>query len=104
MSFRKDFIWGAATASYQIEGAAYEDGKGLSIGQLCRVPLFWVALLLMVCSGASELAMAQWFDRDALPAKDDGISITREMIRIFGENREPPAVPADNALRTRAVN
>ncbi|MGN0776172.1 MAG: GH1 family beta-glucosidase [Candidatus Ventricola sp.] len=31
MSFRKDFIWGAATASYQIEGAAYEDGKGLSV-------------------------------------------------------------------------
>ena len=31
MSFRKDFIWGAATASYQIEGAAYEDGKGLNI-------------------------------------------------------------------------
>ena len=31
MGFRKDFIWGAATASYQIEGAAYEDGKGLSI-------------------------------------------------------------------------
>lgn len=30
MSFPKDFIWGAATASYQIEGAAYEDGKGLS--------------------------------------------------------------------------
>lgn len=31
MSFRKDFIWGAATASYQIEGAAFEDGKGLSV-------------------------------------------------------------------------
>jgi len=31
VSFRKDFIWGAATASYQIEGAAYEDGKGLSV-------------------------------------------------------------------------
>ena len=31
MSFRKDFIWGAATASYQIEGAAYEDGKGSDI-------------------------------------------------------------------------
>ena len=31
MSFRKDFIWGAATASYQIEGAAYEDGKGRDI-------------------------------------------------------------------------
>jgi len=31
MSFPKDFIWGAATASYQIEGAANEDGRGASI-------------------------------------------------------------------------
>ena len=29
--FKKDFILGAAAASYQIEGAAFEDGKGLSI-------------------------------------------------------------------------
>jgi len=37
MGFPKDFIWGAAAASYQIEGAAYEDGKGLSIwDMLCR--------------------------------------------------------------------
>ena len=36
-----------------------------------------------------ELAMADWFDRDNLPAKDDGISLTREMIRVFGEGREP---------------
>lgn len=28
MGFRKDFIWGVATASYQIEGAAREDGRG----------------------------------------------------------------------------
>lgn len=31
MSFRKDFIWGVATASYQIEGAFDEDGRGRSI-------------------------------------------------------------------------
>ena len=31
MSFRKDFLWGAATASFQIEGAWNEDGKSLSI-------------------------------------------------------------------------
>jgi len=31
MGFREDFIWGAATASYQIEGGAFEDGKGLSV-------------------------------------------------------------------------
>jgi beta-glucosidase len=31
IQFPKDFIWGAATASYQIEGAWQEDGRGLSI-------------------------------------------------------------------------
>lgn len=31
MSFRKDFIWGAASAAYQVEGAYLEDGKGLGI-------------------------------------------------------------------------
>ncbi len=29
--FPKDFIWGCATASYQVEGAVGEDGKGVSI-------------------------------------------------------------------------
>ena len=37
----------------------------------------------------TELSMAQWFPRDALPAHDDGISLTREMIRVFEEGREP---------------
>jgi len=31
MSFPKNFIWGAAAASYQIEGAWNEDGKGASV-------------------------------------------------------------------------
>ena len=31
MCFKKDFAWGAATASYQVEGAAKEDGRGLSV-------------------------------------------------------------------------
>lgn len=29
--FPKDFLWGAATAAYQVEGAYLEDGKGLSV-------------------------------------------------------------------------
>ena len=31
MKFPKEFKWGAASASYQTEGGAFEDGKGLSI-------------------------------------------------------------------------
>lgn len=31
LNFPKDFTWGTATASYQIEGAANEDGRGVSI-------------------------------------------------------------------------
>ena len=31
MGFPADFLWGAASAAYQIEGAYNEDGKGLSI-------------------------------------------------------------------------
>jgi beta-glucosidase len=30
-AFPEDFVWGAATASYQIEGAANEDGRGESV-------------------------------------------------------------------------
>ena len=30
-SFPSDFLWGAATAAYQVEGAASEDGRGASI-------------------------------------------------------------------------
>ena len=39
----------------------------------------------------TELSMAQWFSRDQIPARDDGISLTREMIRIFQEGKEPKA-------------
>ena len=31
MSFAPSFLWGAVTSSYQIEGAANEDGRGASI-------------------------------------------------------------------------
>lgn len=37
--FPADFIWGAATAAYQIEGATREDGRGLSVWDtFCEKP------------------------------------------------------------------
>lgn len=42
-----------------IESAA-ENNDGKKISGLLRIPLFWLAILLMICAGASELSMAQW--------------------------------------------
>ena len=37
-----------------------EDGEGLRIGQLFRLPLFLLMIILMICVGASEATMTQW--------------------------------------------
>ena len=39
MGFRDDFLWGVAAASYQVEGAANEDGRGMSVWDMfCKQP------------------------------------------------------------------
>ena len=37
-----------------------EEGEGMSLRALVREKTFWLFIVLMVCAGASELAMAQW--------------------------------------------
>ena len=37
-----------------------EEGKSMGIRKLLKTPIFWLMILLMVCSGASEASMAQW--------------------------------------------
>ena len=37
-----------------------EDGKSMGISKLLKTPVFWLMILLMVCSGGSEATMAQW--------------------------------------------
>ncbi len=36
-----------------------------------------------------ELSVAEWFERDKMPAHDDGISLTREMMGIFEKGLVP---------------
>lgn len=37
MGFKKDFVWGAATAAYQIEGAYNEDGEVCPYGMYFHI-------------------------------------------------------------------
>lgn len=37
-----------------------EDGEGMGVGQLLRLPLFMLMIMLMICAGASEATMTQW--------------------------------------------
>lgn len=37
-----------------------EEGESMTMGQLLKSKLFWLLIALMVCAGASEIAMAQW--------------------------------------------
>lgn len=57
-----------------------EDGKGLSIGSLLKVPLFWLSILLMICAGASELSMAQWASAFA----ESALGLSKSMGDITG--------------------
>lgn len=38
-----------------------EDGSEMSIRELFKTPMFFLGIVLMVCAGASEISMAQWF-------------------------------------------
>ncbi len=37
-----------------------EDGQSMTMGQLFKTRIFWLLIVLMICAGSSELAMAQW--------------------------------------------
>ena len=37
-----------------------ENGQSMSVGKLLTTPIFWLMIILMICAGASEVAMFQW--------------------------------------------
>lgn len=57
-----------------------DEGEEMSIHSLFRTPLFWVAVILMICSGASELSMGQWASAYAEAA----LGLSKSMGDLFG--------------------
>ena len=57
-----------------------EDGEGMSIGQLFKIPLFWVAIVLMICAGSSEITMAQW----ASAYVESGLGLSKSIGDLLG--------------------
>ena len=57
-----------------------EDGEGMTITQLFKVPMFWLGIILMVCAGASELSMAQW----ASAFTESAIGISKKLGDLVG--------------------
>lgn len=60
--------------------ALVEDGESMTIRQLLGTKLFWIFGLLMVCSGASELAMSQWASAFA----ESGLKVSKTVGDLAG--------------------
>lgn len=63
-----------------INTLAAEDGKGMTLGQLARNGMFWMLMLLMMCSGAAEQAMSQWASAFA----EAGLNVSKTMGDLLG--------------------
>lgn len=58
-----------------------EDGeKGMSLGSILKTKLFWVFLLLMICSGACEQAVSQWASTFA----EQGLGVSKTIGDLTG--------------------
>ncbi len=57
-----------------------EEDERMSIKQLMSSKIFWVLALLMVCSGASELAMSQWASAFA----ESGLKVSKTIGDLAG--------------------
>lgn len=54
--------------------------EGLSIKELCKRKVFWIFMLMMVCSGASEQAVSQWASTFA----EKGLGVTKAIGDLAG--------------------
>lgn len=57
-----------------------EDNEPMPLRELIRVRVFWIFIILMICSGASELAMSQWASYFA----EEGLHVSKTMGDLLG--------------------
>lgn len=60
--------------------ALVEDGVRTPLKNLFSVKLFWLLIVLMICSGASELAMSQWASLFA----EEGLGVSKTFGDLLG--------------------
>lgn len=57
-----------------------EDDELIPLRQVCKLKIFWLLLLLMICAGASEQAMSQWSSLFA----EMGLGVSKTMGDLLG--------------------
>ena len=57
-----------------------EGDKGMNLGELFREKMFWILMLMMVCSGAAEQSVSQWASTFA----EKGLGITKSVGDLVG--------------------
>ncbi|MBU5478250.1 MFS transporter [Eubacterium sp. MSJ-13] len=57
-----------------------EEEKGMSLRELFHEKIFWILMIMMVCSGASEQAVSQWASTFA----EEGLGITKTLGDLVG--------------------
>ena len=56
------------------------ESKGMSLGQLFKTKIFYILAVIMLCSGASELAMSQWASAFA----ESGLKVSKTVGDLLG--------------------
>lgn len=86
-AFPQDFLWGSASAAYQVEGAWEEDGKGLSVwDKFVRIP----GKTFKGTNGDEAVDHYHRFKEDIQLMKEQGLKAYRFSVawtRIFPEGR-----------------
>lgn len=57
-----------------------EGEKGMNMGELFREKMFWILMIMMVCSGAAEQSVSQWASTFA----EKGLGITKSVGDLVG--------------------